>query len=109
MTDANLDKLEALAKRVWSAINDRRYPRFSDMESSAEAIDALIASARRDAEEKEWLLASIETAIRALTAIPKPTYVDGNPMYFASDDVPEDIYTALSHLQAARAAHTGEG
>ena len=46
MTALDLDALEKLAARIWSALNDRRYPRFSDMESAAEALEALIAEAR---------------------------------------------------------------
>lgn len=39
----DLDALEKLAARIWLAVNDRRYPRFSDMESAAETMDTLIA------------------------------------------------------------------
>lgn len=42
----DLDALEKLAARIWSALNDRCHPRFSDMESAVEAMDALISELR---------------------------------------------------------------
>ena len=56
MTRPDLDALEKLAARIWSAVNDRRYPRFSDMESAAEALEALIAELKeaRALLERTW-------------------------------------------------------
>jgi hypothetical protein len=51
----DLDALEKLTARIWSAVNDHRYPRFSDMESAAEALDALISELREARSENDRL------------------------------------------------------
>ena len=46
--------------------------------------------------------AGLETVIRALEGIPAPQVNDGeNCVYRTSDDVPEDIFIALSHARSA--------
>lgn len=42
-TMIDLDALEKLAGRIKSAGDDRRYPRFSDMEAASDGLTALIA------------------------------------------------------------------
>ena len=122
MTDIDLDKLEALADRCmsgdpWYKEGDlcgrQTFGQFLTQDrafiaaANPAAIKSLIASAREAAAEIERLKGAVGTSVRILSAIPKPTYVDGNPTYFPSDDVPEDIFTALSYLRAAQM--DGEG
>lgn len=42
----DLDALEKLAARIKSAGDDRRYPRFSDMEAASDGLTVLIAELR---------------------------------------------------------------
>lgn len=50
----------------------------------------------------EGMREKVETALRALRSIPKPQVNDGvQCVYLTSDDVPEDIFTAISWLEAA--------
>lgn len=51
----------------------------------------------------------LERVERILSSIPSPTYVDGNPCYLASDDVPEDIFVALESVRAMLSALPVDG
>lgn len=69
----DLDALEKLASRIKSAGDDRRYPRFSDMEAASDGLTALIAELK---EAREHLARCVEL-------VPAPGAIDAADAFLA--------------------------
>lgn len=133
MTDADLDKLEALAKAALKAKGDNaRWEALDALESAANPVTILdlIASARRDAEEIERLMAALKPFHAAYIALVEThcsfevtgataaerRFSDGEredaakeAAFEALTSITFDQLAAVDAALTARAAHTGEG
>lgn len=71
---------------------------------------ALLDALSAEREQGDRAVASAATAFQALNGIPPHRIIDGLTVeWCVSDDVPEDIYTAKSHLQVVLATQKAEG
>ena len=74
------------------------------------ATDAIWDALSAERERGDRAVASAATAFQALNGIPPHRIIDGLTVeWCVSDDVPEDIYTAKSHLQVVLATQKAEG